>query len=86
MEVPIPYWLFSHTKMTGSFQSAAMLTASKSWPYVQIIASREMGGERCIALSLLGTKTREHLHVASSSPRGAIRTTELSDDWAVLHS
>ena len=30
--VPIAYWLFSITKMIGSFHSDAMLNASYTWP------------------------------------------------------
>jgi hypothetical protein len=33
VDVPMPYWLFSHSMIAGIFQSAAMLTASYSCPW-----------------------------------------------------
>ena len=30
-DVPIPYWLFSHTNRQGSFHSAAMLNVSNTY-------------------------------------------------------
>ena len=56
VEVDMPYWLFSQTKMTGSFQIAAMFSASWKAPSLlapspkkqTVTSSRPepLGGER----------------------------------------